>query len=176
MQSSENARRPKSRPQRRTRWEILAVSCNPTPSQKNQNQSSQPSTFHAIHYAVCGSRAEPTAPPYALPLLTSNPPHRPCSPPLQPALASRASRELRLEPRERADGARLAELIDVRSVEGTGAVEPEGHGFDVDAQDPGRAGPGAADGGRGGDGRDGDVVLALYFVDGLEITLARVLI
>jgi len=55
----------------------------------------------------------------------------------------------------------------MRSVEGAGAVEPEGHGFDVDAEDPGRAGARAADERGGGDGGDGDVVLALYFVDGL---------
>lgn len=75
---------------------------------------------------------------------------------------------MRLEPGEGANGARLAELIDVGGVEGAGAVEPEGHGFDVDAEDPGRAGAGAADERGGGDGGDGDVVLALYFVDGLE--------
>lgn len=51
-------------------------------------------------------------------------------------------------------------------VEGAGAVQAKGHGFDVDAEDPGRVGAGAADG-REGEGGDGDVVLALDFVDGL---------
>lgn len=74
---------------------------------------------------------------------------------------------MRLESSDCADGAGLAELVDVGGVEGAGAVEAKGHGFDVDSKDPGRAGAGAADVGQGGDGGDGDVVLALYFVDGL---------
>jgi hypothetical protein len=68
-----------------------------------------------------------------------------------------------------ADGAGLAELVDVGGVEGAGAVETQGHGFDVDAEDPGGVGAGPADQRGGEDGRGGEVVLAFYFVDGLCI-------
>ena len=142
---------------------------------ETQNPS-QSSTFHAttiyLHATLLALsvRPKPSTPP-RLPLQTPHPPHRPRRAPLQSPFTPCSSRALRLrtqlEPRDGTDGARLAELVDVGGVEGAGAVELEGHGFDVDAEDPGRAGTGAADERGGGDGGDGDVVLALYFVDGL---------
>ena len=114
------------------------------------------------------SSAKPRRPPNAFPLLTHDPAHRPGSPPLQAPFAARAGGEGGGESCDGADGAGLAELVDVGGVEGAGAVEAQGHGFDVDAQDPGRVGAGGADVGGGHDGGDGDVVLALYFVDGLR--------
>jgi hypothetical protein len=52
-------------------------------------------------------------------------------------------------------------------MEGAGTVEPQGHGFDIDAQNPRGTGAAAADVWRGGDGGGGDVVLAFDFVDSL---------
>ena len=55
----------------------------------------------------------------------------------------------------------------MRGMEGTGTVELEGHCLDINTQHPGRVWTRAADTGRVEHGGDGDVVLALYFVDGL---------
>lgn len=105
--------------------------------------------------------------PDRLPLLAGDSSHGASSASLEAALAPGAGEKVWGEAGDGADGAGLAELVDVGGVEGAGAVELQGHGFDVDAEDPGGVWAGAADGGGGGDCGDGDVVLALYFVDGL---------
>jgi|SRR5690242_11497657 len=117
------------------------------------------------------SLGQPRQSPDGLPLLAGDSSYRASCPPLEAALAPGAGGEVWGEAGDGADGAGLAQLVDVGGVEGAGAVELQGHGFDVDAQDPGGVWARAADGGGRGDCGDGDVVLALYFVDGLEVVL-----
>jgi hypothetical protein len=98
---------------------------------------------------------------------TRNAPNTPWTCPLANTICR--CRMRRGKTRDGADRAWFAELLKVGAVEGTGAVELQRHSLNIDAQDPGarRAGAGATDVWRFEDGRDGNVVLALDFVDSL---------
>ena len=76
--------------------------------------------------------AQPRGSSNALPFLTDDPPHRPCCPSLQTPLTPCACRDFGRELCDRTDCARLAELVDVGSVEGPCAVKSEGHSLDID--------------------------------------------